>query len=116
MIDSELEEAEAYFESAAAEIKATYRDGARTIETARQNIVSMNNAIVMARKNAQLTSDEIIYLRQQLVIGGSTLESVLSAEARLYDAESKEINFIGENEIGINHCWVSRFIVLAIGL
>ena len=56
----------------------------------------MNNAIVMARKNAQLTSDEIIYLRQQLVIGGSTLESVLSAEARLYDAESKEINFIGE--------------------
>ena len=43
-----------------------------------------------------ITSDEIIYLKQQLVIGGSTLDSVLSAEARLYEAESKEINFLAE--------------------
>ena len=96
MLESEIAEAEAYFEGAAADIKAAYREGARTVETARQNIVSMDNAILLARKNARLTSDEIVYLRQQLVIGGSTLESVLSAEARLYDAESKEINFDAE--------------------
>jgi len=96
MLESEIEEAEAYFEGAAADIKAAYREGALTVENARQNIVSMDNAILLARKNASLTSDEIIYLRQQLVIGGSTLESVLSAEARLYDAESKEINFDAE--------------------
>ena len=37
-----------------------------------------------------------MYLRQQLIIGGSTLGSVLSAEARLYEAESKEIEFVAE--------------------
>ena len=56
----------------------------------------MNKAIVLARANAQIASDEIVYLRQQLIIGGSTLDSVLSAEARLYEAESQEIAFIAE--------------------
>ena len=46
------------------------------------------------RESAKLTSDEIVYLRQQLIIGGSTLDTVLSAEARLYEAESKEIIFL----------------------
>ncbi len=96
MLESEIKEATAYFEGAAAQIKSTYREGSRTVETARQNIVSMDKAIVLAKENAELTSDEIIYLRQQLIIGGSTLESVLSAESRLYDAESKEINFRAE--------------------
>ena len=59
-------------------------------------IVSMDKAIELARSNAQITRDEIEYLRKQLVIGGSTLDSVLSAEARLYDAEAKEISFIAE--------------------
>ena len=56
----------------------------------------MEKAILIARENAKLTSDEIVYLRQQLIIGGSTLDSVLSAEARLYEAESKEIKFLTE--------------------
>ena len=38
----------------------------------------MNKAIELARANAQIASDEIVYLRQQLIIGGSTLDSVLS--------------------------------------
>jgi outer membrane protein TolC len=59
-------------------------------------ILSMDKAIQLALKNAQITRDEIDYLRKQLIIGGSTLESVLAAEARLYDAESKEIGFIAE--------------------
>ena len=53
----------------------------------------MDNAIALAKINAENLSEEIKYLKQQLVIGQSTLDSVLSAEARLYDAQSKEINF-----------------------
>ena len=96
MLESEVKEAEAMVEASAEQIKATYREGERTIRTAQQNILSMDKAISLAKKNAQLTADEIVYLKQQLVIGGSTLDSVLSAEARLYDAESKEINFLAE--------------------
>ena len=70
----------------------------RTIETAQQNILSMDKAIFLAKKNAAITAEEIIYLRQQLVIGGSTLDSVLSAEARLYEAEANEVNFLAEKQ------------------
>ena len=97
-LESELEEARAIVQVSAENIKATFREGARTVQMARQNIVSMDKAILLARKNAELTADEIVYLKQQLVIGGSTLDSVLSAEARLYDAESKEINFRAEKQ------------------
>ncbi len=96
LLDSEIQEAEALVQLGDAKIKATYRDGARAVETARQNIRSMDKAIQMARENAKLTADEIIYLRQQLVIGGSTLDSVLSAEARLYEADSKEVKYTAE--------------------
>ena len=50
----------------------------------------MKRNIELARDNAKVSADEILYLRQQLVIGGSTLDSVLSAEARLYEAEAKK--------------------------
>jgi len=92
-LDSEIKEAEARAEARLAKIKATYRSGARSVEAALQKIESMDKAIFVARENAKLTSDEIAHLRQQLIIGGSTLDSVLSAEARLYEAESKEIKF-----------------------
>ena len=58
----------------------------------------MDRAIQLARRNAKSSREEIDYLRKQLIIGGSTLESVLSAEARLYEAESKEIGFIAERQ------------------
>jgi outer membrane protein TolC len=96
MLDSEIKEAEAMSEVLLAQIKSIYRSGARSVEAAVQNIVSMEKAILIAEENARLTSDEIIYLRQQLIIGGSTLDSVLTAEARLYEAESKEIKFLTE--------------------
>ena len=89
-LESEIKEKHS---RAKAQIKATYRQGARSVQTALQNIESMQKAILIARENAKLTSDEIIYLKQQLVIGGSTLDSVLKAEATLYEAESKEIKF-----------------------
>ena len=96
MLVSEIKEAEAVSEARLAQIRATYRSGARSIQAAIQNIESMEKAILIARENAKLTSDEIVHLRQQLIIGGSTLDSVLSAEARLYEAESKEIKFLTE--------------------
>ena len=77
-------------------LRAVHRTGARTIETALQTINSMDKAILLAQENAVNSNDEISYLRKQLIIGQSTLDSVLSAEARLYEAESKEINFKAE--------------------
>ena len=91
MLVSEIKEAEALVEAGIAQMQASYRLGARSVQAAMQNISSMERAILIARENAKLTSDEIIYLKQQLIIGGSTIDSVLSAEARLYDAESREI-------------------------
>ena len=96
MLESEIKEAEAVSEARLAQIKATYRGGAQSVEAAIQNIESMEKAILISRENAKLTSDEIVHLRQQLIIGGSTLDSVLSAEARLYEAESKEIKLLTE--------------------
>jgi outer membrane protein TolC len=96
MLESEIKEAQALSEARLAQIKASYRSGARSVKAAIQNIESMEKAILISRENAKLTSDEIVHLRQQLNIGGSTLDSVLSAEARLYAAESKEIKFLTE--------------------
>lgn len=93
LLESEISEAEALAKSAMSEVRAAYRTGERVVSTAYQSIESMDKAIALARQNAKVTSDEIVYLRQQLIIGGSTLDSVLSAEARLYDAESQEIIF-----------------------
>ena len=58
--------------------------------------LSTDQAIALAAENAKLAEEEIAYLRRQLIIGGSTLDSVLTAEARLYEAQSKEILFIAE--------------------
>ena len=95
-LQARIENAEAVAASQADRVRSAYRDGEHAVNSARQMIISMDKAIQLALKNAQITRDEIDYLRKQLVIGGSTLESVLSAEARLYDAEAKEINFIAE--------------------
>ena len=95
-LKSRIDNAEAAAEAQAEQVRSTYREGARALASARQMIVSMDKAIELARSNAQITRDEIDYLRKQLIIGGSTLDAVLSAEARLYDAESKEISFVAE--------------------
>ncbi len=96
LLESQIKEAEALVEARAAKIQATYRKGEKSVQAAKQNIDSMDKAILIVRENAKLTSDEIVYLRQQLIIGGSTLDDVLSAEARLYEAESREIKLLTE--------------------
>ena len=95
-LKSRIANAESLAAAQADRLRSTYRDGEQAANASRQMILSMDKAIHLALKNAQITRDEIDYLRKQLIIGGSTLESVLAAEARLYDAESKEIGFIAE--------------------
>ena len=92
MLESEVREAEAVVESALAEVEP-YGQGVRMIESARQSIESMDKAIALARDNARVTTDEIAYLRQQLIIGGSTLDSVLSAEARCMRSNLRRYSF-----------------------
>jgi adhesin transport system outer membrane protein len=96
LIESEIRAARARVKTNLSNVRAVYREGSRQLKMAQQTIISMDSAILLARKNAKVTADEIVYLRKQLIIGGSTLDKVLSAEARLYDAESKEINFTAQ--------------------
>jgi outer membrane protein TolC len=96
---SEILTAQAAVDRQEANVKDIYRRGKKTLEAATQSILSMDKAIDMARSNAQALSDEIKLIRKQLIIGQSSLDSVLSAEARLYDAESKEIQFISDKRI-----------------
>ena len=95
-LKSQVDRAKAVAEAGADKVSATYQRGELTISSAREMIKTMDIAITLARGNGVRSREEIDYLRKQLIIGGSTLESVLSAEARLYDAESKEISFIAE--------------------
>lgn len=95
-LKSEKEYATARVEAQYASLKDAYRDAMRAFKVSHQTIKSMDKAIAIAADNAKSATDEIEYLRKQLIIGQSTLDSVLSAEARLYDAEAKEINFVTE--------------------
>ena len=96
MLESEIKQAEAVTEASLAEIQVTYRRGTQSINASMQNIESLEKSLLISKENVKLTSDEIAYLRQQLIIGGSTLDSVLTAEANLYEAESKEIFILTE--------------------
>ena len=44
MLESEIEEARSLVEASVEQIKASYREGARTVKTALQSIESMNKA------------------------------------------------------------------------
>lgn len=97
-IDSEVEQAQSEVVVSEARLRAMYREGERLVKTAKQNIQSMNKAILLARESADVTAEEIAYLKRQLIIGGSTIDAVLAAEARLYDAEAKAIRFLAEKQ------------------
>ena len=96
--EKEEKQAKERVESAIAQLQAVRRDGDLTLGNALQTIKSMDTAVTLARETVDVTKNEISYLRKQLVIGGSTLDSVLSAEAKLYEAESKEINFAADRQ------------------
>lgn len=98
-LEMEIEQAKAQAAVELEKLKNTYRIGLRTVSAAQKTIEAMDKAILLASSNAENLREEIDYLRKQLVIGQSTLESVLSAEARLYDAESKEISLLGQRRL-----------------
>lgn len=93
LFDSEVEKAEALANTRLETVKNSFRRGDKVIRNAEQAIKSMDKAIRLAAGNLNGIEDEIAYLRQQLLIGGSTLDSILRAEARLYEAEAAVINF-----------------------
>jgi adhesin transport system outer membrane protein len=95
-LKSEVLNATAAVDYQEAKVQDVYRTGKQSIEAGIQTITSMDKAIEMARSNTRSLKEEIVLLKKQLVIGQSTLDSVLSGEARLYDAESKEIHFIAD--------------------
>ena len=95
-MDFKVSQASALTDSSAESLRSAYRELDRLVSKFSNNIESMDRAITLARKNAKVSNDEIKYLRKQLVIGESTLDSVLSAEARLYEAEEQEISFLSE--------------------
>ena len=96
--EKEEKQAKERVESAIAQLQAVRRDGDVALGNALQTVESMDIAVELARDTVDVTKNEISYLRKQLVIGGSTLDSVLSAEAKLYEAESKEINFAADRQ------------------
>ena len=97
-LEAEIRVSRAEAESQLHTLRATYRSAKVAVETAQQTINANEKAVELAKKNAKSACEEIKFLRKQLVIGQSTLDSVLGAEARLYEAESKEINFISDTK------------------
>lgn len=95
----EIKAAQASADRQEAKVREVYRRIREEVETAMQSISSAEKAIIMSRSNSRALTDEISLLRKQLVIGQSTLDSVLSAEARLYDVESKEIHSAADKKV-----------------
>ena len=98
---SEIDAAESDVRGSMYLLQKTYKDKEAIIVGGQQKLASMDKAIDLAEKNISDMQDEIIYLKQQLVIGGSTLDSVLTAEARLYAATAKVVNFTAEKRKAI---------------
>ena len=98
-LDNEIRRAKVIVDSQMSKLQAIYRDGKRVIENAQQTIVALDAAMKIAQENATASAEEITLLRKQLVIGQSTLDSVMAAEARLYEAESKEIQFLSDQRL-----------------
>jgi adhesin transport system outer membrane protein len=95
-LDNEINRAKLMVDSEVSRLQAVFREGKRTVENAQQTIIALDSGMRIARDNAVASAEEITFLRKQLIIGQSTLDSVLAAEARLYDAESKEIQFLSD--------------------
>lgn len=98
-LDADIKQAEAQVSRALELVRATSREGELLLSGSLKTISTMNKALALASENIKVTSGEVEHLRKQLVIGGSTLDNVLSAEARLYEAESQQINFSADKSI-----------------
>ena len=95
-LEAEKKISEAEVAAAVDMLKLSFREIEKNVKQAETTISAMTKAIEIAIENAENAKDEISFLRKQLIIGQSTLDSVLSAEARLYEAESMAINFVAD--------------------
>ena len=95
-LDAEKKISEAQVKAAVDLLKLSFREIEKNVKQAETTMSAMTQAIELANENAANAKEEISFLRKQLVIGQSTLDSVLSAEARLYEAESMAINFVAD--------------------
>ena len=86
-LEAEIRVSRAEVESQLHTLRATYRSAKSSCRDGPQTINANEKAVELAKKNAKSAHEEIKFLRKQLVIGQSTLDSVLGAEARLYEAE-----------------------------
>ena len=93
MLKAEIEQSQAQVKNRVSRLRAAYREGDRMAKSAVQTVSTMEAAILLAKSNVRTASEEIAYLKQQLTIGGSTLATVLKAEAGLYEAQAREIDF-----------------------
>lgn len=98
MLESEVDQAQAQVKTQISRLRATFREGRRIAQSSKQTVSTMQAAILLAESNAQTANEEITYLKQQLTIGGSTLGTVLKAEAGLYDAQARVINFTADKK------------------
>jgi outer membrane protein TolC len=98
-LDNEINRAALIVDSEVSKLQAVFREGKRAVENAQQTIIALDSGMRIAKDNATASAEEITFLRKQLIIGQSTLDSVLAAEARLYDAESKEIQFLSDQTL-----------------
>ena len=97
-----LTEAEALAKSAMSEVRAT-SEQATCCEHSVPIDESMDKAIALARENARVTSDEIVYLRRRLIVA-ALLWIAFSLPRRICrSTESQEIIFKTE---GMTRCTV----------
>ena len=95
-VEAEKKISEAQVTAAVDLLKLSFREIEKNVKQAETTISAITQAIELANENAKNAKDEINFLRKQLIIGQSTLDNVLSAEARLYEAESMAINFVAD--------------------
>jgi len=69
-------------------LQAAYRNQGRQVMALRESLDAISSQIELARESREIAREEVDLLRRQLAIGQSSLENVLQAEVRLYDAEN----------------------------
>jgi len=91
-LDKEIEEAEAKVSAQLSKLRFTARRNNSLAETTFRSIKAMERALAIAEEEVEIAKLEIKFQRKQLVIGASTFETVLTAEAKAYEAEAGVIN------------------------
>lgn len=91
-LEKDIEEAEAKVAAQLSKLRSTARRNKNLADTAFRSMKAMERALAIAEEEVSIAQLEIEFQRKQLVIGASTFETVLTAEAKAYEAEASVIN------------------------